>query len=85
MYYASYIDQITNTSQFTLGIYNQIILYDNRIQTSYFSDMERQSEDWRGSTLKYMINIVRGQETMKVTNFFSWNWIIMKQQYFIEL
>lgn len=50
MYYASYIDQITNTSQFTLGIYNQIILYDNRIQTSYFSDMERQSEDWRGST-----------------------------------
>lgn len=64
MYYASYIDQITNTSQFTLGIYNQIILYDNRIQTSYFSDMERQSEDWRGSTIKYMINIVRGQETM---------------------
>lgn len=61
MYYASYIDQITNTSQFTLGIYNQIILYDNRIQTS---DMERQSEDWRGSTIKYMINIVRGQETM---------------------
>lgn len=85
MYYASYIDQITNTSQFTLGIYNQIILYDNRIQTSYFSDMERQSEDWRGSTLKYMINIVRGQETMYVTNFFSWNWIIMKQQYFTEL
>lgn len=85
MYYASYIDQITNTSQFTLGIYNQMILYDNRIQTSYFSDMERQSEDWRGSTLKYMINIVRGQETMYVTNFFSWNWIIMKQQYFTEL
>lgn len=85
MYYASYIDQITNTSQFTLGIYNQIILYDNRIQTSYFSDMERQSEDWRGSTLKYKINIVRGQETMYVTNFFSWNWIIMKQQYFTEL
>lgn len=85
MYYASYIDQITNTSQFTLGIYNQIILYDNRIQTSYFSDMERQSEDWRDSTLKYMINIVRGQETMYVTNFFSWNWIIMKQQYFTEL
>lgn len=85
MYYASYIDQITNTSQFTLGIYNQIILYDNRIQASYFSDMERQSEDWRGSTLKYMINIVRGQETMYVTNFFSWNWIIMKQQYFTEL
>lgn len=85
MYYASYIDQITNTSQFTLGIYNQIILYDNRIQTSYFSDMERQSEDWRGSTLKYMINIVRGQETMYVTNFFSWNWIIKKQQYFTEL
>lgn len=85
MYYASYIDQITNTSQFTLGIYNQIILYDNRIQTSYFSDMERQSEGWRGSTLKYMINIVRGQETMYVTNFFSWNWIIMKQQYFTEL
>lgn len=85
MYYASYIDQITNTSQFTLGIYNQIILYDNRIQTSYFSDMERQSEDWRGSTIKYMINIVRGQETMYVTNFFSWNWIIMKQQYFTEL
>lgn len=85
MYYASYIDQITNTSQFTLGIYNQIILYDDRIQTSYFSDMERQSEDWRGSTLKYMINIVRGQETMYVTNFFSWNWIIMKQQYFTEL
>lgn len=85
MYYASYIDQITKTSQFTLGIYNQIILYDNRIQTSYFSDMERQSEDWRGSTLKYMINIVRGQETMYVTNFFSWNWIIMKQQYFTEL
>lgn len=85
MYYASYIDQITNTSQFTLGIYNQIILYDNRIQTSYFSDMERQSEDWRGSTIKYMINIVRGQETMSVTNFFSWNWIIMKQQYFSEL
>lgn len=85
MYYASYIDQITNTSQFTLGIYNQIILYDDRIQTSYFSDMERQSEDWRGSTLKYKINIVRGQETMYVTNFFSWNWIIMKQQYFTEL
>lgn len=85
MYYASYIDQITNTSQFTLGIYNQIILYDDRIQTSYFSDMERQSEDWRGSTIKYMINIVRGQETMYVTNFFSWNWIIMKQQYFTEL